>query len=44
MALGLSVKESALLACCVSSITIQQIGTTGIASIGQVVERLSALQ
>lgn len=37
---GLTMKQSAMLACCVSSITIQQIGTTGTATVPQVLERL----
>ncbi|MBQ6823715.1 MAG: carbohydrate kinase [Clostridia bacterium] len=39
-ALGLSYAEAATLACCISSITIQQIGETGTASIPQIIERL----
>lgn len=38
--LGLSSAEAARLACCVSSITIQQIGTTGTASVPAVISRL----
>jgi len=37
---GLSYTHSAMVACCVSSITIQQIGTTGTATVPQVLERL----
>ncbi len=40
LALGLTEAEAALLACCISSITIQQIGTTGTAEVKQVAERL----
>ena len=43
LTLGLSKAEAALLGCCVSSITIQQIGTTGTASVSQVQERLSGV-
>lgn len=43
LTLGLSMAEAALLGCCVSSITIQQIGTTGTASVAQVTECLSGL-
>lgn len=43
LTLGLSMAEAALLGCCVSSITIQQIGTTGTASVEKVRERLSGL-
>lgn len=42
LALGLTAAEAALLACCVSSITIQQLGMTGTASIRQVTERLAS--
>lgn len=38
---GLSLENAALVGCAVSSITIQQMGTTGIATIEQVKERLS---
>lgn len=41
-ALGLGYAEAATLACCISSITIQQIGTTGTASPEKVKERLSS--
>ncbi len=37
---GLSAADAARLGCCVSSITIQQIGRTGTATIAQVLERL----
>ncbi len=40
LALGLSLEEAATLGCCVASITIQQIGITGTASIEEVVNRL----
>lgn len=40
LTLGLSAEEAAALGCCVSSITIQQLGVTGWASVPQVVERL----
>ena len=43
LTLGLSMAEAALLGCCVSSITIQQIGTTGTASVQSVIDRLSTL-
>ena len=43
LTLGLSMAEAALLGCCVSSITIQQIGTTGTASVAKVQERLSGV-
>lgn len=39
--LGLTMEEAATLACAVSSITIQQIGTTGTASPEQVIDRLT---
>lgn len=39
-ALGLSYAEAATLACCISSITIQQVGCTGTATVEQVIERL----
>ncbi|WP_444658874.1 bifunctional heptose 7-phosphate kinase/heptose 1-phosphate adenyltransferase [Caproiciproducens sp. R2] len=42
LALGLTAAEAALLACCVSSITIQQLGMTGTASMRQVTERLAS--
>ena len=41
LSLGLSAPEAALLACCISSITIQQIGTTGTAGTQQVKQRLA---
>lgn len=37
---GLPARQSAMVGCCVSSITIQQIGTTGTATVPQVLERL----
>lgn len=37
---GLSSRHAAMVACCVSSITIQQIGTTGTASVPQVLKRM----
>ena len=40
-ALGLSLPEAATLACCISSITIQQLGDTGTATVEQVTERLN---
>lgn len=40
LTLGLTPAEAALLGCCISSITIQQIGTTGTASVKKVTERL----
>jgi sugar/nucleoside kinase (ribokinase family) len=40
LTLGLTLPESVLLGGCVSSITIQQIGVTGTATIEQVKERL----
>lgn len=40
MSLGLQPAEAALLGCCISSITIQQIGVTGTASVNQVRARL----
>lgn len=40
MTLGLTAEEAALLGCCISSITIQQIGVTGTANVAQVLERL----
>lgn len=40
LTLGLSMAEAARLGCCVSSITIQQIGTTGTASVEQIKKRL----
>ena len=39
--LGLTSAEAARLACCISSITIQQIGTTGTASVPAVINRLT---
>ncbi|MBP3683349.1 MAG: hypothetical protein J6J12_00090 [Oscillospiraceae bacterium] len=41
LSLGLQPEEAALLGCAVSSITIQQIGVTGTASVPQVQKRLS---
>lgn len=40
LTLGLSEEQAAVLGCCVSSITIQQIGVTGTASVQEVTERL----
>lgn len=40
LTLGLSEEQAAVLGCCVSSITIQQIGVTGTASVEQVTDRL----
>lgn len=42
LTLGLSPEEAAALGCCVSSITIQQLGVTGSANAAQVRERLLA--
>jgi len=42
LTLGLTLPESVLLGCCVASITIQQIGVTGVATLEQVKERLDA--
>ncbi len=44
LALGLTPSEAALLGCCISSITIQQIGKTGTASPEAVVGRLTELR
>ncbi len=44
LALGLSPAEAALLGCCISSITIQQIGKTGTASPEAVAERLAGFR
>ena len=41
LSLGLSAEEAALLGCCVSSITIEQIGVTGTATVQQVRNRLA---
>lgn len=41
LSLGLTVDEAALLGCCISSITIQQIGVTGTATVAQVRRRLT---
>lgn len=40
LTLGLNYEEAALLGACVSSITIEQIGVTGVATVEQTVERL----
>ncbi len=40
LSLGLSMAQAARLACCISSITIQQLNTTGTATVEQVTERL----
>ena len=37
---GLNYTRASMVGCCVSSITIQQIGTTGTATVPQVLERL----
>jgi len=42
LTLGLSLPDATLLGACVSSITIQQLGTTGTATLGQVRARLAA--
>ena len=39
---GLTSSQAAMVGCCVSSITIQQIGTTGTATVPQVLKRLEA--
>ena len=39
---GLDYTQAAMVGCCVSSITIQQIGTTGTATVPQVLQRLKA--
>ena len=39
---GLTASQAAMVGCCVSSITIQQIGTTGTATVPQVLKRLDA--
>lgn len=39
---GLTPRQAAMVGCCVSSLTIQQIGTTGTATIPQVLQRLDA--
>jgi sugar/nucleoside kinase (ribokinase family) len=39
---GLTASQAAMVGCCVSSITIQQIGTTGTATVPQVLKRLEA--
>ena len=43
LSLGLKPQQAAMIACAVSSITIQQLGTTGTATIPQVIERLEAI-
>lgn len=43
LALGLTPTEAAMVACCVSSITIQQLGTTGTATVEGVIERLKTI-
>ncbi len=43
LALGLTPTEAAMVACCVSSITIQQLGTTGTATVEGVIERLETI-
>lgn len=44
LALGLTEEEAAALGCCISSITIQQLGVTGTASVPQVLDRLKLYQ
>lgn len=44
LALGLTEEEAAALGCCVSSITIQQLGVTGTARVPQVIDRLRIYQ
>ena len=39
--LGLSLPDSVLLGCCISSITIRQLGVTGTATIGQIKQQLA---
>lgn len=43
LTLGLTPTESAMIACATSSITIQQLGTTGTATVEGVIERLGAI-
>lgn len=43
LSLGLTGAEAAAVACCVSSITIQQLGCTGTASVEEVCERLQSI-
>lgn len=44
LTLGLNYEEAALLGACVSSITIEQIGITGVATVEQTVERLRSFK
>lgn len=44
LTLGLSEEEAAALGCCVSSITIQQLGVTGTATVPQTLDRLRIYQ
>ena len=44
LALGLTEEEAAVLGCCISSITIQQLGVTGTATVPQVTKRLQLYQ
>lgn len=39
---GLSRRQAAMVGCCVSSITIQQLGTTGTATVSQVIQRMKS--
>jgi len=41
LTLGLTLPEAVMLGCCVSSITIKQIGVTGTATIEQIKQKLS---
>ena len=43
MTLGLTPREAAVIACAVSSVTIQQLGTTGTATPEQALERVRAI-
>lgn len=43
LSLGLSARAAAMIACAVSSITIQQLGTTGTATVEQAIERIKAI-
>jgi len=40
LALGLEIEEAALLGACMASITIEQIGVTGVASTEQIIDRI----
>lgn len=44
LTLGLEMEEAALLGACMASITIEQIGVTGVASIEQIIERIKEKQ